>query len=166
MKAEKSTAAPVRTPGRFLILEARFYGDICDELARGAIAAIERAGAKWERIAVPGALELPGAIALAEASGIYDGYVALGCVLRGETSHYDIVAGESARGLMDLTLNGYAIGNGILTCETEAQAWARAKADEMDKGGGAAEAALAMVRLARLFKRRKAAIAKKKAATK
>lgn len=100
-------------------------------------------------MAVPGALELPGAIAMAHHSGKYDGYVALGCVLRGETSHYDIVANESARGLMNLTLAGLCIGNGILTCENEAQAWARARVAEMDKGGGAAEAALAMVRLSR-----------------
>ena len=90
-------------------------------------------------MAVPGALEIPGAIAMAEESGRYDGYVALGFVLRGETAHYDIVANESSRGIMDLTLEGLCIGNGILTCENEAQAWARAKVDDMDKGGGAAE---------------------------
>ena len=161
MKSEKPETAPIRTPGRFLILEARFYGDLCDELVKGASAAIERAGAKWDRIAVPGALELPGAIVMAEHAGVYDGYVALGCVLRGETTHYDIVANESARGLMNLTLQGIAIGNGILTCENEAQAWARARVSEMDKGGGAAEAALAMVRLARQMRRRKAALAKR-----
>ncbi|MFO1123477.1 MAG: 6,7-dimethyl-8-ribityllumazine synthase [Hyphomicrobiales bacterium] len=149
MKVEKKTADAAKVRGRILILEARFYGDLCDELAKGAIAAIERAGARWDRMAVPGALELPGAIAMAHHSGKYDGYVALGCVLRGETSHYDIVANESARGLMNLTLAGLCIGNGILTCENEAQAWARARVAEMDKGGGAAEAALAMVRLSR-----------------
>jgi 6,7-dimethyl-8-ribityllumazine synthase len=154
MKTEKKTGAPAeRTKARVLILEARFYEGICDELAAGAIAAIERAGASWERIAVPGALELPGAIALAAASRRYDGFVALGCVLRGETSHYDIVAGESARGLMDLTMKGICIGNGVLTCENEAQAWARARVAEMDKGGGAAEAALAMIRFARAMKK-------------
>lgn len=157
MKVEKKeTAAIAPLKARLLILEARFYGDLCDELARGAIAAIERAGATWERMAVPGALELPGAIALAAGAKRYDGYVALGCVLRGETSHYDIVAGESARGLMDLTLKGVCIGNGILTCENEAQAWARAKVSEMDKGGGAADAALAMIRLARSMKKARA----------
>jgi 6,7-dimethyl-8-ribityllumazine synthase len=166
MSIKKFTTESQRTPGRFLIIEARFYGAICDELAKGAIAAIERSGAKWERLAVPGALELPGAIALADATGIYDGYVALGCVLRGETSHYDTVAGESARGIMDLTVKGLAIGNGILTCENEAQAWTRARVEELDKGGGAAETALAMVRYARQMKRRKASIAKKKAAAK
>jgi 6,7-dimethyl-8-ribityllumazine synthase len=149
MKVEKKTADAAKVKARILILEARFYGDLCDELAKGAIAAIERAGARWDRMAVPGALELPGAIAMAHHSGKYDGYVALGCVLRGETSHYDIVANESARGLMNLTLAGLCIGNGILTCENEAQAWARARVAEMDKGGGAAEAALAMVRLSR-----------------
>ncbi len=155
MKTEKSTTAPEKTKAHLLILEARFYGDLCDELAKGAIAAIERAGATWERMAVPGALELPGAIGIAQGSGRFDGYVALGCVLRGETTHYDIVANESARGLMELTLDGLCIGNGILTCETEAQAWARAKADDMDKGGGAADAALAMIRFARAMSRRK-----------
>ena len=116
--------------------------DICDELCRGAIAAIERAGATWERIAVPGALEIPGAVALAAAAKRFDGYVALGCVLRGATTHYDIVANESSRGLMELTLKGLCIGNGILTCENEAQAWERANVSELDKGGGAADAAL------------------------
>ncbi|MBM3520146.1 MAG: 6,7-dimethyl-8-ribityllumazine synthase [Alphaproteobacteria bacterium] len=153
MKVEKKSAAHAKIKARVLILEARFYGDICDELARGAIATLERAGASWQRVAVPGALELPGAIAMAAASKRYDGYVALGCVLRGETSHYDIVAGESARGIMDLTLRGLAIGNGILTCENTEQAWARAKVSEMDKGGGAAEAALAMVAFARNMKK-------------
>ncbi|MGE0006578.1 MAG: 6,7-dimethyl-8-ribityllumazine synthase [Parvibaculaceae bacterium] len=149
MKRDKSATAAVRTRGHLLVVEARFYGDICDELARGATAAIERAGASWERLAVPGALEIPGAIAIAAKAKRFDGYVALGCVLRGETSHYDIVANESARGIMDLTMTGLAIGNGILTCENEAQAWARARVAEMDKGGGAADAALAMIRFAR-----------------
>jgi len=127
MKTEKSSAPAEQLRAHILILEARFYGDLCDELCRGAIAAIERAGATWERIAVPGALELPGAIALAHETGHYHGYVALGCVLRGETTHYDIVSNESARGIMELTLEGLCIGNGILTCENEAQAWAREK---------------------------------------
>jgi len=154
MKVEKKTGAADKLKARVLILEARFYEAMCDELAAGAIAAIERAGAAWERIAVPGALEIPGAIAMAAATKRYDGFVALGCVLRGETSHYDIVSNESARGIMDLTMKGLAIGNGILTCETEAQAWARARVAEMDKGGGAAEAALAMIRLARAMKQK------------
>ena len=158
MKVEKKSAAAVaKLKARLLILEARFYADLCDELAKGAIAAIERAGATWERLAVPGALEIPGAIAVAAATKRYDGFVALGCVLRGETTHYDIVANESARGLMDLTMKGLAIGNSILTCENEAQAWARARVTEMDKGGGAADAALAMIGFARAMKKKAAA---------
>lgn len=134
----------------FLIVEARYYEAISDELLRGAVAAIEAAGAKYERVSVPGALEIPGAIAIAsDSDNDYDGYVALGCVIRGETTHYEIVSGESARALMDLTLEGIAIGNGILTVENEAQAWARARVDEQNKGGGAAVAALVMARLRR-----------------
>ncbi|MFZ5675364.1 MAG: 6,7-dimethyl-8-ribityllumazine synthase [Pseudomonadota bacterium] len=154
MKRDKTTATAVKTRAHLLIIEARFYADLCDELAKGAIAAIERAGATWERVDVPGALEIPGAIATAAKTKRFDGFVALGCVLRGETSHYDIVANESARGIMDLTVTGLAIGNGILTCENEIQAWARARVTEMDKGGGAADAALAMIRFARSIKKR------------
>jgi 6,7-dimethyl-8-ribityllumazine synthase len=132
-----------------LIVEARFYEDLSDELARGAIKAIEAAGATYDRINVPGALEIPAIIRCAieaASSRHYDGYVALGCVVRGETTHYEIVSGESARGLMELTLRyPVAIGNGILTVEDYDQAWARAKVDEMDKGGGAARAALAVI---------------------
>ena len=157
MKPEKSNAPVEQLRAHILILEARFYGDLCDELCRGAIAAIERAGATWERISVPGALELPGAIAVAHETGLYHGYVAIGCVLRGETTHYEIVSNESARGIMDLSLEGLCIGNGILTCENEAQAWARAKVDDMDKGGGAADAALSMIRLSRFMGRKAAA---------
>ena len=154
MKVEKKNAASGKLKARLLILEARYYADLCDELVKGAVAAIERAGATWDHVIVPGALELPGAIAIAEASKRYDGYVALGCVLRGETMHYEIVSNESARGLMDLTLKGLCIGNGILTCENEEQAWARAKTSEGDKGGGAAEAALAMIRHKRAMKKK------------
>lgn len=154
MKTEKKSTTSDKIKAHVLILEARFYADLCDELAKGAIAAIERAGATWERLAVPGALELPGAVALAEISSSYDGYVVLGCVLRGETSHYDIVANESASGIMSLTLEGLCIGNGILTCENEAQAWTRANVSEMDKGGGAAEATLAMIRLKRAMEQK------------
>jgi 6,7-dimethyl-8-ribityllumazine synthase len=154
MKVEKKNAASGKLKARFLILEARYYADLCDELVKGAVAAIERAGATWDHVVVPGALELPGAIANAEASKLYDGYVALGCVLRGETMHYEIVSNESARGLMDLTLKGLCIGNGILTCENEEQAWARAKTSEGDKGGGAAEAALAMIHHKRAMKKK------------
>jgi 6,7-dimethyl-8-ribityllumazine synthase len=154
MKVEKKNTASGKIKAKLLILEARFYAEMCDELVKGATAAIERAGATWDRVAVPGSLELPGAIALAEASKRYDGYVALGCVLRGETTHYEIVSNESARGLLDLTLKGLCIGNGILTCENEAQAWARAKTSEGDKGGGAADAALAMIRFKRSMKKK------------
>jgi len=154
VKRDKTTAAAVKTKAHLLIIEARFYADICDELAKGAIAAIEKAGATWERVDVPGALEIPGGIALAAKSKRFDGFVALGCVLRGETTHYEIVSGESARGIMDLTMTGLIIGNGILTCENEIQAWARARVTEMDKGGGAADTALAMIRFARSIKKR------------
>jgi 6,7-dimethyl-8-ribityllumazine synthase len=154
MKVEKKKTASAKLKARLLIVEARYYADLSDELMKGAIAAIESSGATWDRVTVPGALEIPGAIAMAEASRRYDGYVALGCVLRGETMHYEIVSGESARGLMDLSLKGICVGNGILTCENEAQAWARARTSEGDKGGGAAEAAVAMVRHKRAMKKK------------
>ena len=139
--------------GHFLIVEARFYTDLGDALAEGAIAAIEAAGGTYERVAVPGALEIPGAIALAASSGQnFAGYVALGCVIRGETSHYDTVCNESARGIMELTIKDQlAIGNGIITVENGDQAWARARKDDKDKGGDAARAALAMAELATKF---------------
>jgi 6,7-dimethyl-8-ribityllumazine synthase len=142
---------PVRKlDARLLIVEARFYEDIADRLAGGAIAEIERAGAKWERIAVPGAFEIPGAIKLALAR--FDGFVALGCVIRGETSHYEYVCGESARGLMDLAVHFDAcIGYGILTVDHKRQAEVRADPKEMDKGRDAAEAALRMIELKRRF---------------
>jgi 6,7-dimethyl-8-ribityllumazine synthase len=140
-----------RLDGTVLIVEARFYDDMLDELGRGARAVLDAHGLIHETVTVNGALEIPGAIALAEESGRYDGYVALGVVIRGETGHYDIVAGESSRGLMDLTLDGLCIGNGILTVENEAQAWARARVGEMDKGGGAAAACIALLRLSRRF---------------
>ncbi|WP_174273679.1 6,7-dimethyl-8-ribityllumazine synthase [Sphingomonas bacterium] len=132
---------------RFLIVEARFYAHLNDLLLEGARGALEAAGHGHETITVPGALEVPGAIALAAESGRYDAYVALGVVIRGETYHFEIVAGESARGLMALGLDGLAIGNGILTVENEAQALARARPDEKDKGGEAAKAAIAMLAL-------------------
>ena len=130
-----------------LIAEARFYDHLNDLLIAGARAAIEGAGHRAEVVTVPGALELPGAIALAAETGRYDGYVALGVVIRGETYHFEVVANESARALMALTLDGLAIGNGVLTVENEAQALARARPDELDKGGAAARAALAMLAL-------------------
>ena len=137
-----------------LIVEARFYQDIADELARGATAALDAAGAGYDRISVPGAFEIPAAIGMAArtSEGGYDGFVALGCVIRGETSHYDYVCGESARGLQDLAVrDGLAIGYGILTCETGEQAWERAKTDRKNKGADAAEACLAMIALRRRF---------------
>ena len=136
---------------KLLIVEARFYAHLNDLLLQGARASIEAAGHAHETVTVPGALEVPGAIALAAESGAWDAYVALGVVIRGETYHFEIVAGESARALMALTLDGLAIGNGILTVETEAQALARARPDEKDKGGEAAKAALAMLALRQRF---------------
>ena len=130
---------------KLLIVEARFYDHLNDLLLEGARNALEQAGHSHETVTVPGALEIPAAIALADQSGEYDGYVAIGVVIRGETYHFEIVAGESARALMALTLDGLAIGNGILTVENEAQALARARPDEKDKGGEAAKAALAML---------------------
>ena len=135
-----------------LIVEARFYPDIADQLTLGAVAALDAAGASQESIAVPGAFEIPAAIGFAIQSGAYDGYLALGCVIRGETSHYDYVCAESARGLADLALNrGAALGYGILTCETREQAMARAAHDGRNKGREVAEACLAMIALARKF---------------
>ena len=134
-----------------LIAEARFYAHLNDMLLEGARTAIEAAGHSHETITVPGALEVPGAIALAAESGAYDGFVALGVVIRGETWHFEIVAGESARALMALTLDGLAICNGILTVENEAQALARADPADKDKGGEAAKAALAMLALKARF---------------
>jgi 6,7-dimethyl-8-ribityllumazine synthase len=130
-----------------LIVEARFYAHLNDMLLRGARAAIESAGHTHETVTVPGALEIPGAVALATESGRYDAFVALGVVIRGETYHFEIVAGESARGLMALSMDGVAVGNGILTTENEAQAIVRADPAQLDKGGGAAQAALAMLDL-------------------
>ena len=134
-----------------LIAEARFYAHLNDMLLEGARSAIEAAGHSHETITVPGALELPGVIALAAESGKYDAYVALGVVIRGETYHFEIVAGESARGLMALTMDGLAVGNGILTVENEQQAIVRANPKDANKGGGAAEAALALLELKKKF---------------
>ena len=134
-----------------LIAEARFYDHLNDQLLAGARAAIEAAGHSHETVTVPGALELPAAIALADETGRYDAFVALGVVIRGETYHFEVVANESARAIMALTLDGLAIGNGVLTVENEAQALARARPEELDKGGGAAKAALAMLALKERF---------------
>ena len=132
---------------RVLIVEARFYDHLNDLLLEGTRAAIEDEGHRHETVTVPGALEIPGAIAMAAETGRYDAFVALGVVIRGETYHFEVVSNESARGLMGLTLDGIPIGNGILTVENEAQALARARADQKNKGGEAAKAALAMLEL-------------------
>jgi 6,7-dimethyl-8-ribityllumazine synthase len=136
---------------KFLIVEARFYDHLNDMLIAGARAAIKSAGHKSDTITVPGALEIPGAIALADASGDYDGFVAIGVVIRGETYHFEIVAGESARGIMAMTMDGMAIGNGILTVENKEQALVRADPAQKDKGGEAAKAALALYDLKERF---------------
>lgn len=135
----------------FLIVEARFYDHLNDMLVAGARGALESAGHSAEVITVPGALEIPGAIALAHESERYDGFVAIGVVIRGETYHFEIVAGESARGIMALTMDGIAIGNGILTVEDEQQAIVRADPAQKDKGGEAAKAALALYDLRRHY---------------
>ena len=131
----------------FLIVEADFYTELAAAQKPGAIATLEQYGVSYECVSVPGALEIPAAIAMAHDTGKYAGYVALGCVIRGETTHYETVCAESARGLMDLSLLGFAIGNGILTVENEAQAWARADMQQKNKGGEAAYAALRMAEL-------------------
>jgi 6,7-dimethyl-8-ribityllumazine synthase len=144
---------------RILVVESRYYDDIADMLLRGAKRVLKGAHAHFDVITVPGALEVPAAIVIAldgaAARGEpYDGAVALGCVIRGETSHYDIVAGESARGLMDISLSlSLPVGNGILTVDTDAQAKVRARPAGEDKGGGAARAALTLVRLKRQYAR-------------
>jgi 6,7-dimethyl-8-ribityllumazine synthase len=153
-----SAAPPTghRPPGggsHLLIVEARFYDDIADLLLEGARRALERAGATFDQVTVPGALEIPSAIRLALDGADYDGFVALGCVIRGETSHYDIVAGESARGLMNLAVQrGALIGNGILTTDDGRQARVRADPEGKDKGGAAARAALALLQIKRCLR--------------
>ncbi|PZO67952.1 MAG: 6,7-dimethyl-8-ribityllumazine synthase [Pelagerythrobacter marensis] len=136
---------------KFLIVEARFYKHLNALLVEGARAALLAAGHEVEVVTVPGALEIPAAIALAEESGAYAGYVAIGVVIRGETYHFEIVAGESARGIMALTMDGVAIGNGILTVENEVQALVRADPAQKNKGGEAAQAALALWALQQRF---------------
>ena len=155
-RAEADAGAP--TPV-ILIIEARFYEDIAEELVQGAIAAIEARGASYMRVSVPGALEIPavirfavGSMALTDGHRRFDGYVALGCVIRGETTHYDHVCTESIRGVHDLALRyALAVGNGILTVENFDQAWARAARDKGNKGGVAANAALDMVAIKHSF---------------
>ena len=142
---------------RILILEARFYGEIADALVAGAGAVLERAGVAFDRLAVPGAFELPAAVAFALDAAEespdaphYDGFVALGCVIRGETDHYDHVCRETSRALMDLAVeDGIALGFGLLTCETYEQAWVRAATDQKNKGADAAEACLRMMAVKR-----------------
>jgi 6,7-dimethyl-8-ribityllumazine synthase len=154
-RTETPTARPVVDgvkDARILIVESRYYVDIADALIAGAEREIKKNGAVSERVVVPGAFEIPGAIAL--AAGHYDGFVALGCVIRGETTHYDYVCGESARGLMDLAIQQkLAIGYGIVTVNNADQAWARAAIDRGDKGGDAAHACLAMVALGRRWRK-------------
>lgn len=144
----------IRKP-RVLIVEARYYEDIADALFEGAKAVIEASDFDYDRIDVPGALELPAAIRFAmnrKGDRAYDGFIALGCVIRGETSHYDIVINESARGLQQLSIDHQLpIGNGVITVENEEQAWDRARKDRQDKGGGAALACVAMIGLKQLF---------------
>lgn len=136
-----------------LIVEARFYEEIADSLQEGAILAIKDDGASYDIVSVPGVLEVPTAVAIAidameDGGTVYDGFVVLGCVIRGETTHYEIVANESARALMDLSVSSsIPIGNAILTVENEAQAWARAKKSEKNKGAEAANAALSLIAL-------------------
>jgi 6,7-dimethyl-8-ribityllumazine synthase len=137
---------------KFLIVEARFYDHLNDLLIAGATAALEEGGHKVEVLTVPGALEVPGAIAMAAETGRYDGFVAIGVVIRGETYHFEIVSNESSRGLMALSMDGIAIGNGILTVENEAQALVRADPAQSDKGGGAAKAAIRMLEIASGFR--------------
>jgi len=133
---------------KVLIVEARFYEDMADALAEGAAAVLDAAGVTYERVSVPGVLEVPVAIKYAAATNAYDGYVALGVVIRGETTHYEIVCNESARALMEIGIKDMlSIGNGIQTVENSDQAWARCKMSEKDKGGGAAKAALALMGL-------------------
>jgi 6,7-dimethyl-8-ribityllumazine synthase len=155
--ARKSKASGRSVPkgAHILIVEARFYDDIANALLSGAVRALDQAGATHDRVTVPGALEIPAAIAMAldataRSKKPYDGAVALGCVIRGDTIHFEIVSEQSARALMDLAvMRKVPLGNGILTVDTEAQAWARAKIEEADKGGDAARAALAMLAIKR-----------------
>lgn len=150
MNEDKKTPQKITfaKPPRVMVVEARFYDDIANDLFAGVKAVLDLHGATYERFAVPGALEIPAAVEMGVQAKRFDAYVALGCVIRGETSHYDIVAGESARGLMDLSIkHALPLGNGILTVESKGQARERANPEEMDKGGGAAQAALQMLAL-------------------
>ncbi|MBM6595523.1 6,7-dimethyl-8-ribityllumazine synthase [Microvirga pudoricolor] len=151
----KTDSRPAVPGVRILVVEARFYDDIADQLLKGARAVIEKAGGAADVLTVDGALEIPATVTLAldaaeKAGRPYDGVIALGCVIRGDTGHYDIVAGESARALMDISVQRpIPLANGILTVENDAQAWTRARVGELNKGGGAAEAVLAVIRIVR-----------------
>ncbi|NBX65820.1 MAG: 6,7-dimethyl-8-ribityllumazine synthase [Proteobacteria bacterium] len=150
MKREKNNNAVEKTGGKALIIEARFYTEIADKLADGAARVLEAAGMTVERASVPGCLEIPAALQFAAESGQYDAFVVLGCVVRGETRHFDIVCDESNRGVYAVTLaNGLALGNGILTVDTMEQALERADVNQLDKGGDAARAAVTMLGLKR-----------------
>lgn len=150
MKQEKVIAPVPKTEGHALILEARFYTDISDHLAQGAMAVFDEAGMTYDRVEVPGALEIPAALGFAAGSGLYDAYVVLGCVIRGATGHYDVVVNESNRGVAQQALYfNMALGNGILTVENEAQAMERADPAQLDKGGAAARAAIRMLEIKR-----------------
>jgi len=138
-----------------LIVEARYYAHVSDALLKGAEVALDDSGVRYDRVTVPGAFEIPAAIALAARTRKYDGYIALGCVIRGETSHYDLVCGECARGIQDLTLAGHAVGFGVLTVENVDQAFKRARIDEKNKGGEAVRACLAMIALRQSLKARR-----------
>ena len=149
-KGRPTTRTIPKIKGKVLILEARFHEPITEMMVKGAIAVLEQSGVKYERLSVPGSFEIPGAIKF--AMNMYDGFVALGCVIRGATSHFEYVCAESARGLMALTMeHNMAIGYGILTCETEAQAIERADPKQLDKGGDAAAACLRMIELKSRF---------------
>ena len=145
-------------PVKLLIVVAPYYRDVADMLIAGAKAEIEAAGASWDLVEVPGALEVPAAIAMADRQSNFDGFVALGCVIRGETTHYDTVCNDSSRGLMLLGLQGVAVGNGILTVENRDQAVVRADPADQDKGGGAAAAALHLIALRRKWGRDRAPV--------
>ena len=155
----RSAAAQEKTQAHVLIVEARFYDALADELLKGAVERLKAAGATYSKITVPGALEIPGAAAMTldiadDNDAPFDGVIALGTVIRGETFHFEIVAGESSRALMDISVRrGIPVGNGILTVENEEQAWERAKVDRGDKGGDAAEAVLSLIRQTRAFAR-------------
>jgi 6,7-dimethyl-8-ribityllumazine synthase len=161
--AADTGARPAGAPARLLIIEGRFYEEICDELVAGAVGVLEAAGAGFDRYTVPGALEIPQVLAQAAAAGriprtgeksTWDGVIALGCVIRGETAHYDIVCNNANHWLMDVAIrHAIPVGNGILTVDTEAQALARARGGAQGKGGDAARACLRLIALARAFER-------------